>query len=666
MAAPSARREAPARLSLWLALALLAALSWSLVGPLPSSRATLLSWLGGRIDTQTLFIALEQLRLPRLTATLLAGASLGMAGCLLQALSRNPLASPSVLGVTAGAQIGLIVTVLLPAGMALAAVPAVFVGALLAVLLCFAVAGGWRAHPLTLVLAGTVVSLLLAAVVGLLMVLFDQNVAGVALWSAGSLFQPGWTGVKASLPWFLLALALAWRGRRPLQLMALGDDAAAGVGLDVDRFRRRLLLVATLFSAVAVTLAGPVSLVGLIAPNLLRLLGVQRATQLLPASGLVGALLLAIADPAADWLSDTSRSLLPLGVATALAGTPLLLWLIGRQSHTSLPAPTPMPSGRRYPPRRVVGLVAAAALAVAFFGFKLSPAALLEAWRDPSSFSALLFSISAPRVGVAMLAGALLAASGVLLQGVVRNPLAGPELMGLTQGASLAVLCSLALFAEPALGVRLSFSLLGAGATFALLLWVTRRQAWDPMQLALGGMALATLGGALGTLVVSQSKLQVAQAVTWLAGSSYGRGWEEVGLLLLGGALLLPLAHRIARGLDLLGLGDESAASLGLSVRPTRAMAMATATLLAGVTVAAAGPVAFVGLVAPHLARLLGAGRHRYRLWLALLLGAAMCGLADLIGRTVLQPRDLPFGLINALIGAPYFLWLLARSRKTA
>lgn len=657
----------PHRQLTWLLLGLLLTLGWNVLGPLPAGRVTLLSWLDGRFDAATVQTAILQLRLPRLVATLMAGASLGIAGYLLQALSRNHLVSPSVLGVTAGAQIGLIAAVLLPASMALAAVPLVFIGALLAVALCFAVAGGWRANALTLVLAGTVVSLLLSATVSLLMVLFDQNVAGVALWSAGSLFQPGWAGIKTSLPWFVLGVALAWHSRAALQLFALGDDSAASVGLDLQRFRRKLLLVATLLSAVAVTLAGPIALVGLLAPNLLRLAGVRKPRQLLPASALVGALLLGIADPLADWLADTSRSMLPLGVMTALAGTPLLLWLIARQSHYSLPPATPQvsSSGMRRNGLMVFGIAFAALLLVSLLGLQMAPSTLLEAWRDPSGFSALLFDLRGSRLSVALLAGGLLAASGVLLQGVVRNPLAGPELMGISQGAALAVLLSLSLFAEPGLLLRLVFALLGAGVALAILLWTTRRQRWDPVPLALAGMALATLGGALGTLVVSQSKLQVAQAVTWLAGSSYGRGWPEVALLLCGAALLLPLAYRLARGLDLLALGDETAQGLGLAIQPVRLGALLLATAFAGVAVAAAGPVGFVGLVAPHLAHLLGQGRFRRRLLLAVLLGAILCGLADWVGRTLLAPRDLPFGLVTAFLGAPYFLWLLARTSRS-
>ena len=647
----------------WLLGGLLVAIGLSLTGPLPSGRITLQTWLNGHVDGDTLWIAFSQLRLPRVAATLMAGAALGMAGCLLQALSRNFLASPGVRGGTAGAQLGLIATVLLPASLALATVPTVFAGALLAVLFCFVIAGGWRAHPLTLVLAGSVVSLLLSAMVSRILVLFDQHVAGVALWSAGSLFQSGWTGVTGGLPWFMLATAMAWRNRNQLQLLALGDDSAASVGLNVDRLRRRLLLIASLLSAVAMTLAGPLGLVGLLAPNLLRLAGISQPARLLPGAGLTGALLRAFADPLADWLGDTSRSLLPLGVATAVAGTPLLLWLIGKQASAGLPVPTRFPDSR--PPFPHASFLTLAILPpVALLGLQLTPDQLLDGWRNPSSLAGLLFDLRGPRVGVAMLAGTLLAASGVLLQGVVRNPLAGPELLGLSQGAALAILLSLVWFPDPAWHVRLPFSLIGVGSLLSILLWVTRKQQWAPMQLALGGMALATLCSAFGTLIVAQSKLQPAPAVTWLVGSSYGRGWAEAGLLLAGCVTLLPLAYRQARALDLLELGDETATSLGLAVSSVRLRLLGLACVLAGLVVACAGPAGFVGLVAPHMARRLGAGRHRPRLVLAMSLGAILCGLADLLGRTLLAPQDLPFGLITTLIGAPVFLCQLMYARK--
>jgi iron complex transport system permease protein len=659
---PMTDEEKSTRRLIWLlGSLLLLALWWNIVGPLPAGRASLLAGLTGRLPPDLLGPALWSLRLPRLAATVLAGASLGMAGCLMQAVTRNPLASPSVLGVTAGGQLGLLAAVFLPPGLTLLATPFVFICALAAALLCFAIAGGWRANPLSLVLAGTVVTLMLSAVVGLVMVLFDQHIAGLALWSAGTLFQPGWRGVMASLPWFALAAGLAWRDRRGLQLLALGDDAAAAAGLAIARFRRGQLLWATLLAAVAVTLAGPIALVGLIAPNLLRRAGLRHESILLPASALAGALLLAWVDPLADWLASTSRSTLPLGAATALIGTPVLLWLIRRQGRLSLPPVALSTPWTSHAPSWLPGALMITTLAAMLAGLRLSPANLVDAWQAPDSLAATLVNLRAPRLATAMLAGALLASAGTLLQGVVRNPLAGPELLGLNQGAALAILLGLSLGIDDHVGHRLLWALLGAGFTAVVLVKVTRRSGAEPVQLALAGMALAMLGNALGCLLVAHAKLQVAASVTWLAGSSYGRDWSDAGLLAVAFGLLMPLAWRMARGLDLLGLGDAAAASLGLPVGATRKRSLLLATCLSAVAVAAAGPVGFVGLISPHLAQLLGGNLHRPRLALAAPLGALICGLAELAGETLLAPRELPFGLLTALVGAPYFLWLLAR-----
>lgn len=208
----------------WLLLALAVALglaSASLFSGLPASPA-----VHGEV--------LTTLRLPRLAATLIAGAALGLAGALLQAMTRNRLAAPSVLGVTSGAQIGLLLSLLLPGALRPASIVPVFAGGLLAALLTFAVAGGWRASPLRLILAGTATTLLLSALTALLLIINEQHIAGLALWGAGSLFQNGWDGVVRVLPWAVLAGWVALRQARALTVLALGDEAAASLGLRVD------------------------------------------------------------------------------------------------------------------------------------------------------------------------------------------------------------------------------------------------------------------------------------------------------------------------------------------------------------------------------------------------------------------------------------------------
>ncbi|MDN0083586.1 iron ABC transporter permease [Crenobacter sp. SG2305] len=622
-------------------------------------------WPTHLADPALAHAVLLQLKLPRLGATLIAGAALGLAGALLQLSTRNPLAAPSVLGVTSGAQIGLMVSLLLPALLKFVGVPAVFAGGLLAALLTFAVAGGWRATPLRLILAGTATSLLLAALASLLLILNEQHIAGLALWSAGSLFQNGWGGVAQTLPWFVLATAGALWLRQPLAVLGLGDEAAATLGLRAAALRRRVLLIATLLAAVAVSLAGPIAFVGLIAPNLARLAGHWHPRRLVPASALAGALLLALAEAAVQRIGGSGG--LPLGVATALVGTPLLIWLIQRQSRLVPPSAdtlgTAVPS-RRWPVLLLATLIPVLLVTGLFYGSLPLPDDALSDWlaQIPSS-GALLVELRLPRLVLALTAGALLALSGGLLQQVVRNPLAGPELMGVSQGAGLAMLALVLAWPAAPLPAQWLAALVGAALVLAVALAVNRRHDYEPVRLALTGIALSALLGALAALLIVSAKVQAAQAVVWLAGSSYGRGLDSALALLPWLLLALP-GLWLARALGFLAFGDEQANALGVPVARLRLFALSLAALAAALAVAAVGPVGFVGLAAPHLAGLLVGQNPRWRLGCAMLVGAVLTGVADMLGRSLLAPLDIPLGLMTAVLGAPYLLILLARQRR--
>ena len=186
-----------------------------------------------------------------------------------------------------------------------------------------------------------------------------------------------------------------------------------------------------------------------------------------------------------------------------------------------------------------------------------------------------------------------------------------------------------------------------------------------PVRLALIGVAIAGVAAALSAVAVHAAGLLGSEVLTWLAGSTYARGWSAFLAALPGLALWLP-AMLLARRLDLVALGDQHAAALGTRVAGTRRAALATAALAVGLAVAAVGPVAFIGLIAPHTTRLLVGGRHMPVIAIAPLLGGALLAIADLVGRSVLAPTEVPAGVITALIGAPYFLALLAYGGRRA
>jgi iron complex transport system permease protein len=619
-------------------------------------------------------------------AALVAGACLGVSGALFQALTRNPLASPDLLGITGGAKLGLLAAMLIPALAGTVSVPLLFGCGLLAAACVAAAAGGWRATPLRMVLAGSVCMLLFSAVSTLTLAFFEQSIAGVALWASGSLYQPGADGLTTAALWMLLALVALPFVVRPLDPLSLGDDAALAVGVRVDAARFYALLVAVGFASVAVSIAGPMSYVGLIAPNLLRHLRGARSTRLAalaPLSALVGALLVLATDSAV--LALDLDGTLSTGVAIAVVGTPLMLAMIRHggawTSALAHAADTSTQSTRgRFAvwlaglsPLGIALLVAAVALVSLVGAGTLGATTLnvprwIAALNGDDPIARVLLDLRLPRVVCALLAGAMLAASGVLMQSVVRNPLAGPEVLGVTQGASLATLVALLFWPLAAHATIAMSSLIGGGVTLVAILALNRRTRYAPLAVALTGLVVGTLWTTLAQWVIVQESVQPARFVVWLVGGTYGRSWDDVLALLPWCALALPAFVLLARPLDLLALGDDQAASLGLPVALLRPIALTVATVAACAAVAAVGPIGFVGLMAPHLSAMLGARAHRVRLWLAATCGAAILAAADIGARTLLAPREIPAGVLTALIGAPYLLALLivqARRERT-
>lgn len=269
-----------------------------------------------------------------------------------------------------------------------------------------------------------------------------------------------------------------------------------------------------------------------------------------------------------------------------------------------------------------------------------------------------------PRILVALAVGACLGASGTLLQGLMRNPLASPDIVGVTGGASLATVLAIGAGADPVLLPVAA----GVGALTAtgLLYLLSLRTGGGGVRLVLIGIGLHAITSAGVTLVVARIPVQrLGAAEVWLAGSLHARSWTHVTAVLLGAALTLPLAYALLRRLATLELGDELAVGAGVEVSRTRGLLLVSSALLAGVAVAVAGPIAFVALGAPHIARRLVGATSPSTLTTAVLLGALLVLAADVIGQRLLAPTALPAGVVTAALGAPYLLWLLHRMGRT-
>jgi iron complex transport system permease protein len=270
-----------------------------------------------------------------------------------------------------------------------------------------------------------------------------------------------------------------------------------------------------------------------------------------------------------------------------------------------------------------------------------------------------------PRTLTACLVGIALAVSGAIMQGLTRNPLADPGIIGINAGASLAAVSVIILLPNLPVGVLPISAFLGA-LIASLLIYIF---AWDrgthPVKLILIGVGLSAVAGACTSFMTTFGNIyDVNQALVWLAGSVYGRTWEQLFSFLPWLIVFLPLALIKARELNTLNLGDEIAQGLGSRVEWQRGLLLIISSALSGAAVATAGTIGFVGLIAPHIARQLVGGNYQGLIPIAGILGAMIVAISDLLGRVIFAPIEIPCGIVTAVIGAPYFLYLLVRTRK--
>ncbi|QIN79660.1 iron chelate uptake ABC transporter family permease subunit [Rubrobacter marinus] len=326
--------------------------------------------------------------------------------------------------------------------------------------------------------------------------------------------------------------------------------------------------------------------------------------------------------------------------------------------------------------RAVAALVAiggvALAGAVANVGYGEYPIAPLDVVRTvlgmetgDASSSFIVNTLRLPRALVALLVGAALAVSGAILQGLTRNDLAAPDIIGINAGAGLAAVALIVVLPSVPAAFVPPAAFVGALAVAALLYAIAWRGDGSPVRLILVGVGLSAVAVSLTTLVITFGEIrQVSQALVWLTGSVYGRSWEQAWSLLPWLAVFVPLALARAPRLNALNLGDEVARGLGVRVERERGLLVLTSVALAASAVATAGTIAFVGLMAPHIARRLAGPSFGGLLPVTAVTGAALVVLSDLLGRVLLPPTEIPCGIVTSIVGAPFFLYLLFRGRK--
>ncbi|WP_328929145.1 iron ABC transporter permease [Streptomyces sp. NBC_00190] len=621
-------------------------------------------------------------RLPRTLTGLVVGVALGVSGVLVQGATRNPLAAPDTLGVNAGAYFAVVLVAF--TGVSLGPLPAggaAFLGGLLAIALVYLLSSRGVLTPGRVLLAGATVALAGTAAAEFLQMLDLQATRGLFFWGNGTLMQSGLARPLTLGAVVALGASAAPLLARPLDLLALGDETAEAMGVRVERIRPAAFLIAVLLSASAVSLAGPIGFVGLIAPVMVRQLGIRRHALLIPMAAVLAATVLLAADAAAQLAVPPSAvytSEIPVGVVTALIGGPVFMLLARRVStgDADTGAAVTVSGGRRTPAYTVAIGSGILALGVAM-ALSLRVGDVEIGWSELGSALAgsagqvteAVVSYRLPRILVAALAGACLAVAGAAVQAVVRNPLAEPGLVGVTGGASLgAVLVILVVPSAPTAALPAAAGI-GGVLMLALVLLAARgsreggRAGLDPTRVVLVGLGAAATSMALVNIMVVGAQMNISAALGWLAGSTYARDFTALGWLALPAlaAMLLVIA---ARPVNLLALGDELPRALGLDLGRARLLVLGAGAVLASGTAAAVGAVGFVGLVAPHLARRIVGNSTARMVPMAAVLGAVLVVSSDALGRWLLAPTEIPVGIVTALVGAPYLVWLLRRSQE--
>ncbi|WP_455916030.1 Fe(3+)-hydroxamate ABC transporter permease FhuB [Pantoea agglomerans] len=612
-----------------------------------------------RVDQMVFHFSL----LPRLTLSLLVGAGLGLVGLLFQQVLRNPLAEPTTLGVATGAQLGLTVVTLwsLPGGLFTQQIAAM-VGAIAVGLIVFGIAWGKRLSPVTLILAGLVMSLYCGAVNQILGLFNHERLQSMFLWSTGTLNQMDWHSVSFIWPKLLVGFVLSLLLLRPMALMGLDDGVAKNLGLALSAARLGVLALAIVLSAQLVNAAGIIGFIGLFAPLLAKMLGARRLLSRLLLAPLIGMLLLWLADQIVIWLTDNWQEV-STGTATALIGAPLLLWLLPRLKTAGTPPSTSY--GDRVPAERNnVWLWAAIGggvlLVLSIVALSFGRDAQGWSWVSGELWQQLL-PWRMPRLVAAIATGMMLGVAGCIVQRLTGNPMASPEVLGISSGAAFGVVVMLFLVPGDAFGWLLPAGSLGAAVTLLIITVVGGRGGFSPERMLLAGMALSTAFATLLLMLLASGDPRMANLMTWISGSTYSVDAAQAWRTVIITVVLLALVPLCRRWLTLLPLGGETARALGVALKPSR---FALLLLAAGLTAAATltiGPLSFIGLMAPHIVRMLGFRRAVPQVVMAALMGGGLMAIADWSGRIVAFPNQIPAGLLATFIGAPYFVYLLRK-----
>jgi ferric hydroxamate transport system permease protein len=599
--------------------------------------------------------------LPRLLVAWLCGAALGFAGVIFQQVLRNPLAEPGTLGVYAGAKVALAISLLwIPGALEAGWAPVAFAGGGMAVLAVLRLASRQGFSPVSIILSGLVLSLSLGAIAAALILVHFEELNALYIWDAGSLVQNSWDGVTDLVP-MVLGFGLAGGILcRPLSLLELEEESARGLGLSLAMTRFAAISVAVALCACVAGAAGTVSFIALAGATIARSAGARRLHQRLISAPLISAGLLAVTDQGAKFIFGGAE--IPAGTITAPLGVPLLFFLLRklRPMSGATGSVTLAPPGTA--DRARPGMILLLALLAASLLLALLAGHDGNGWQIATgdNFSALL-PWRLPRVTAAISAGFLLAIAGSLLQRLTGNPMASPELLGISSGAALILLVVTFFLPELDRTAMMLLCALCAGLVLSVFLRFSRHAALSREAMLLAGMAIATLLSSFLSILLFLGDPRVLRVLSWLSGSTYSVTGEEALILLFACLVATGILPLFARWLAILPLGPAVPTGLGVEQARSRMLIAAAVASMTGMATLIVGPLSFVGLMAPHLARMSGMRSALVQTYAAGLIGAIIMVFADWLGRHIAFPWQIPAGLLATGLGGIYFVMLVFR-----
>ncbi|MDC5812020.1 Fe(3+)-hydroxamate ABC transporter permease FhuB [Vibrio europaeus] len=598
--------------------------------------------------------------LPRLAVAIICGFALAVAGCVMQFVLRNPIASPTTLGVAAGAELGMVLGILLiPANLVIPGFVPAFIGGCLATGLVFVLSSARGFSPLHMVLAGMVVSLFLGSLNTMLLMLHEQRLTSIFVWGAGVLNQNDWSSTQMLLPLVLLPTCLLLVLQRPLSALQFGDNVATSLGVNIKQIKLLCLSLAIFITAAVVSEVGLIGFVGIVAPAIARMLGVRALAKQILASGVIGSAILLTVDLVIQPFSGVGGELLPTGAMTALIGAPFLLWLLQRTKlQSDLKARSEhVEHYKLVSTRNILAALTVALIAISLFAIMVGK----NQFGWSLGFNQAMFELRAPRVLVALIAGIGLAFAGTIIQRISNNPMASPEVLGISSGAALALVLGTLFGIAVGREQQMLLGTLGAVSVTAVVWLMGRKHNFAPTQTLLTGIALSAGLDALLRIAMSSGHDNASALLTWLSGSTYLVANNDVVLLAIGVTFVGAIALSLNRWIELIGLGEVTANSIGMNATVVRLVLLLLVAALTTLCTIVIGPLSFIGLLAPHMARSLHQYRATPQMLTAALLGATIMVLADWIGRTLWFPWQFPAGLLASLIGGGYFLYLMRR-----